>query len=105
MRGMGCVGLVLIDKGGRLVDVFMNIVSGTQDIIRTTQIGCPTQGHKSILWLYFVAITCNTIGTMGNQRIIRFQWHKYRSTAALVYEIQAVVKELPKKCKPCVVRC
>ena len=39
MRGMRGVGLVLVDEGGRLVDVLVDIVGGAHDAVGARQVG------------------------------------------------------------------
>ena len=93
MRRMRGVGLVLVNEGGCLVHVLVEVVRRAEDAVRTGLVGGPCQHHEVV------------VRTAGNIKwIVGLQRDEHRPALSLVDEIQAVVEELAEERKPLIER-
>ena len=96
VRGVGRVGLVLVDERRRLVDF---------RIARRRRAGQSHEGEVRVLrQRQFVARIGDTVCADDHQRIVSVQRHVDRAIAALVDEVEAVVEELAEEGHPGVER-
>ena len=97
VRGVGGVGLVLVDEGRGLVGVLVDIVRGAEHAVGAGLVGGAREDHEVGL----VAAVGDVVGAVRVvERIVGLQRDEDRAAAALLDQVEAVVEELAEQREP-----